>query len=109
MKTTFGRKRLLAIENREFIAKRVINGVALISGKAFSRDRLRFPGRYQSRCATHHRGNVDCRDFSREAQTLQGSRNLPDDCASLESADERAGNVAIVLATSEARNVQGSS
>jgi hypothetical protein len=31
METTFGRKSLLAIENREFIPDHLINGVVLIS------------------------------------------------------------------------------
>jgi hypothetical protein len=36
MKTIFGQKSLLAIENREFVAERLIGGVVLISGKGLS-------------------------------------------------------------------------
>lgn|ERR1700677_3090525 len=76
MKTIFGPMSLRAIDER------------------LSRYRRDLRGRSQSCRAAHHGCSVDCRNCSRETQTLQGSRNLPDDCAFLESADDRAGNVA---------------
>src|SRR5271169_109908 len=109
MKTIFGRKSLLAIENREFVEERVLGGVVLISGKGLSRDRRNLRGRYQPRCAAHH-GIGPCHwGSSRETQTLPSSRYLPDDGASLELADDRTGDVAVVPATSEAGDVQSSS
>src|ERR1700733_1455923 len=54
MKTIFGRKSLLAIDNCEFVNERVIGGVVLISGNAFSRDRRKLWGRSQPRRAAHH-------------------------------------------------------
>src|SRR5579862_4948309 len=105
MKTIFGWKSLQAIENCEFIAERVINGVVLISGKGVSRDRRKLRRRSQPSRAAHHGDCVDCWDCSREAQKLQGSRNLPDDCSSLEFVDDRPSNVAIVPATGEAVDV----
>ena len=109
MKTTFGRKSLLAIKNREFVAERVINGVVLISGKGLSRDRRYLRGRSQPRRAAPHGTGLALWGSSRETQTLQSSWYLPDDGASFELVDDRTGNVAVISATSEAGDVQDSS
>ena len=74
MKTIFGRKSFLAIENREFLESGVIGGVVLISGEGLSRYRRNFRGRSQPRRAVHHGSNPACWGSSRETQTLQSSR-----------------------------------
>ena len=53
-------------------------------------------GRSQPRRSTHHRSSLDCRGSSRETKTLQSSRNLPNVRPSLEPADDRTGDVAVV-------------
>src|SRR5208282_1738415 len=102
MKTIFGRKSLRAIENREFVAEQVIDGVVLISGKGLSRDRCNLRGRSQPGRAAHYGSSSARCGFSCETQTLPSPRYLPDDGASVEFADDRTRNVAVVPATSEA-------
>src|SRR5271156_3806062 len=109
MKTIFGRKSLLAIENHECATEQVTFGVVLISGKGLSRDWCNLRGRYQSSRAAHHGTGLARWGSSCETQTLPSSRYLPDDGASLELVDDRTGNVAIVPATGNAGDGQGSS
>ena len=59
-------------------------------------------GRSQSHRAAHHGNSLDGRGSSRETQTLQGSRYLPDDGAFIELVDDRIGDGPVVPATSEA-------
>ena len=93
---------MLAIENREFIEERAIDGIVLISDKKLPRNWRNLRGRPQPRCAAHHGIIPSRRGSSCETQKLQSSWYLPDDGASLELADDRTGDVAVVPATSEA-------
>jgi hypothetical protein len=78
------------------------NRVGLLSNQGIPRHGCHVPGGSQPRGAGHHGSSVDLGVSSRETKTLHGSRNLPDDGADLEFADDRAGDVAFVPATSEA-------
>src|SRR6266849_5385123 len=101
MKTIFGRKSLLAIENPE-----AVGGADewrwLYSNEGLSRDRRHLRGRSKPRRAAHHGSSLDGGRSSRETKTLQSSRYLPDDGASVEFADDRTRDVAVVPATREA-------
>src|SRR5204862_4611958 len=96
MKTIFGRKSLQAIENQESVH------TLCCFNDGLSRHRRNLRGGSQPRRATHHGNSPDCRGSSRETKTLQSSRNLPNVRPSLEFADDRTGDVAVVPATSEA-------
>ena len=83
------------------------SSVVFLPSNGFSRHRRYFRGGSQPRRAAHHGTSVDRGDYSRKTQTLQSSRHLPDDGASLELANDRSGDVAVIPATSEASVTQG--
>src|ERR1700686_5505584 len=94
--------RILRIVN--LWVERMIGGV-VFSNEGISWHRRHLRGRSQPGRAAHHGNGFDRGDSSREAQTLQGSRHLPNDGASIELVDDRTGDVAVAPATSEASPV----
>ena len=83
------------------------SGVVFLSSNGFSRHWRNLRGGPQPRRAVHHGTSLDRGDYSRKTKTLQSSRYLPDDGASLELANDRSGDVAVIPATSEASVTQG--
>ena len=82
--------------------ERVTKSVVFSSKQGLSRDRRYLRGGSQPHRPTHDGNGLDHRSCPRETKTLQSPRYLPDDGASLELADDRTGDVAVVPATSEA-------
>src|ERR1700693_5985032 len=102
MKTIFGRKSFSAIKTiLKVRMERMMSGAVFSLNKRLSRYRRHLRGRSQPDCAVLYGIGLARRSCFSQKKTLQGTRYLPDVGASLESGNDRIGDVAVIPAASE--------